>query len=100
MESAWIGLAEVTCLPGHGDPGAFVNVLALADSEASFQARAREALLQAGFETISIVDVGTVADRAAGGDLDDSLVQLAAALSQREPLQFDSFHSYATREDA
>ena len=94
----WIGLAEVCSLPGEevlqGAKGAFVNVVALAKDEYSFQKLVRATMTECGLSTVSFKDIGLVEERRANNQLISDLENLAAGLSEDNPILFDEFQTY------
>ncbi len=99
---AWIGLCEVRPLPGNdsleGAIGAFVNVVALGESEEDFKRCVLSTMKEYDFEVIAMNDIGTVEEREQREDLIPELSALAQSLTEEYPIQFDEFQAYEAEE--
>ena len=98
MNVPWIGLYEVRSLPGNdalaGMAGAFVNVVALGKDVEDFKRTASGALRDYDFEVLTVAGIGTVEERGKREDLVLALEQLAASLTNDNPVQLDEFQAY------
>jgi hypothetical protein len=103
--SVWIGLAEVAELPGEdlldGAPGAFVNVLTTAATDAEYREKVRAAFDEAGFVLIewSGVPPEPLSERQLRATVSDDLLALADEVAESGEVAFDAFHSWDSEEE-
>lgn len=95
---AWIGLCDVRPLRGNdvleGANGAFVNVVALAESGEGFQRLVCKTMREYQFSVEAIEDIVTVEGLQQRDGLIPELLTLAQSLTDEYPIQFDEFQSY------
>lgn len=100
----WIGLVGVFDQSPNkileGAPGAYVNVLALAQDSEGYQAQVREALSSAGFKVFEIEETEPFSDRMAKFKMDPALRALAAEVAQTGVPSCGEFYVFENSEQA
>jgi hypothetical protein len=100
--TVWVGVAHVKPKPGNqlleGSPGAFVNGVTLATSEADFTQQLTRELETLNFETIEVFDVETLGERSSRRGLSDEFVELGQRAVVTGELLLDDFFSYQEAE--
>lgn len=94
----WIGTLHVTPKSGNdlleGAIGAFVPILAFADSEQDFASKA-QALMQAyEFNVLEILDVELFNERRKHSEISEGIVSTAQRLCNSEPIAPCTFQGY------
>ncbi|WP_346899309.1 hypothetical protein [uncultured Roseibium sp.] len=100
MKYKWHALAEV--VPAEGNPdvlegasGALVNVIALARDIDEVQELTKNSLDEFGLNLIDLSDVKLITSKVTReGGLSDEMLELAALLSETNPVQFSTFDAY------
>ncbi len=95
----WIGLATVRpkgdeSILGHGVVGAVVNVLAIADCEATFARQVKEAAEAMGLELVELEECEVLEKRREKFEVDEALIEKAGEVNSTRDLRFGSFHTY------
>jgi len=94
----WIGLINVKPRPGNSALGnalgAFVASIALADGPEEYGRKVTEALNEYGFDVVQIEDVELFEDRVQKHSVTPDILELAAAVTQENPVALADFHSY------
>src|SRR5579884_4534998 len=92
----WKGLVEVTPLPGstilEGAPGAYSNVLALAENEVEYKEKVVGALRVLGLKVERFEDVEPL--RRDGVSVSEDLLELSYELSKDRTVVYDTFYIF------
>ncbi len=95
---AWIGLAHVEAREGNlilgNSTGAIVPVIALAFHQNDFVTKAVKMLNACDFEVIEIEDIEPFAKRTVNCNVASYIVDLAASLSNDNPIVFGNFQAF------
>ncbi len=102
----WIGLIELTPQLGNmifeGAPGAFSNVLCFASGEAEYRRMVEDTFRGLGFDVEAIADVERLEERLAATEggvvVDDEILDLARQVSESQPILYDAFYVYESKE--
>ena len=96
----WIGLAEVRQRPGAGvlmdRNEAFVNVLALAQDEATFHSAAAATLDTLGFDCVDLEDPEPLRLRVAQYVVDEKLIALAQEVRATGETRLGTFNTWVS----
>jgi hypothetical protein len=96
----WIGLAHVKPRQGNdslrGAKGAYVCVVALAETQAQYARETRSLLNSHSFHVLEILDVEPLQKRQERSALDPEIRQLAESLCPNAPAALHKFHAYDT----
>jgi hypothetical protein len=99
---AWIGLAHVRPQRGNdvlqGAMGAFVAVVALANSEDEFVNQVVKKLNSYDFDVIEIKDIELFRKRSESFNVDQEVSSLVNSLTSKSPIALHKFHSYSDEE--
>ena len=94
----WIGLVNVRPKAGNAALGnalgAFVASIALAKGPGDYGQKVTEVLNQYGFDIVHIDDVELFEDRMHKHLVTPNILQLAAGVTQENPVALADFHSY------
>ena len=91
----WIGLADAAPVEDDGEiGGAFVHVLAPAEDVHDLRAAAAEALLEHGFEIVSLEDAEPVRDRVRTRSIATDLLELALDAALDGTARLSAFNTY------
>lgn len=101
----WIGLADVAPTAANTDEdfdgyaGAYVQAFAIADEEADFLERVREALERLDLELLELTDAEPVADVLDRTSLSNELTAVAIEAARTGEVQLGTFHLYPWEDD-
>jgi hypothetical protein len=98
MPGRWIGLVEVSPLPGcemfRESANAFTNVVGLADSKEQFSAAVDTKCRALKLQVHELRDIEPCASRFAGKIVPDEIQTALGALTKDEPVEFGTFYVY------
>jgi hypothetical protein len=104
--SVWIGLAEVTEQAAEdlldGAPGAFVNVVTTASTDAEYREKVRAALDEAGFVLVELSDDPApepLSERQLRFTVSDDVLALADEVAESGEVAFDLFQAWDSDKD-
>lgn len=99
LKSVWIGLVTVT--PKRGNKffeeetkGAFVNILAWADSKSTFKSEVKHALDDYHLNFVEMEDVEQLSIRLEKHNVDSRLTDLSVEVESTGKVRFGTFHYY------
>jgi len=98
MKTVWIGLAKIVPHAENnqlGDAkGAFVNVLACVEDQASYCSAVRNALKDYEFDVLSIEDIDVFSERLKTHKVSENLVTLSEEVNTSGNVRFGTFYSF------